>query len=184
MPFAYYRSLSRKDKAIYDASDRVTFLALPRADALHPVVEILRQALERDDRALVEAAASRLVLGLTALFEVEAVDVKVLAVRPELRAAELHGLYTRDGARRPRIRVWMRTLRFKRVVAFRTFLRTLLHEVCHHLDYTLLGLADSFHTQGFFSRESSLFKQLVPASEVQPRSHGDTENGKRNSGPY
>jgi hypothetical protein len=164
MPFAYYRSLSRKDKAIYDASDRVVSIALPRAEALHPIVEVLRQALERDDRALVEAAAARLALGINALLEVEPVDVKVLAVRPELRSAELHGLYTRDGERRPRIRVWMRTLRYKRVVAFRTFLRTLLHEVCHHLDYTLFGLADSFHTQGFFSRESSLFKQLVPES--------------------
>jgi hypothetical protein len=162
MPFAYYRSLSRKDKAIYDASDRVSSIALPRAEALQPIVEILRQALERDDRALVEAAASRLVLGIGALLEVEPVDVRVLAVRPELRSAELHGLYTRDDARRPRIQVWMRTLRYKRVVAFRTFLRTLLHEVCHHLDYALFGLEDSFHTQGFFSRESSLFKQLVP----------------------
>ena len=96
MPFAYYRSLSRKDKAIYDASDRVASIALPRAEALHPVVEILRLALERDDRALVEAAAARLVAGITALLEVEAVDVRVLAVRPELRSAELHGLYTRD----------------------------------------------------------------------------------------
>ena len=114
-------------------------------------------------------------------------DVKVLAVRPELRSAELHGLYTRDGARRPRIRVWMRTLRYKRVVAFRTFLRTLLHEVCHHLDYTLLGLADSFHTQGFFSRESSLFRQLVPTSgttEEKPRRHGDTENGTGDNDLY
>ena len=33
MPFAYYRSLSRKDKAIYDASDRVASIALPRAEA-------------------------------------------------------------------------------------------------------------------------------------------------------
>jgi hypothetical protein len=162
MPFAYYRSLSRKDRAIYDASDRMAAIALPRAEALHPIVDILRQALERDDRRLVEAAATRLVLGLTTLLEVEPVSVAVLAVRPELRSAELHGLYTRDGKRPPRIQVWMRTLRFKRVVAFRTFLRTLLHEVCHHLDYTLLALDDSFHTQGFFSRESSLFKQLVP----------------------
>lgn len=164
MPFAYYRGLSRKDRAIYDASDRVSSIALPRAEALHPVVDILRQALERDDRALVEAAATRLVLGITELLAVEPVSVGVLAVRPELRSAELHGLYTRDGALRPRIRVWMRTLRYKRVVAFRTFLRTLLHEVCHHLDYTLLALGDSFHTQGFFSRESSLFKQVVPES--------------------
>ena len=27
---------------------------------------------------------------------------------------------------------------------------------------TLLALGDSFHTQGFHSRESTLFKQLVP----------------------
>ena len=47
-------------------------------------------------------------------------------------------------------------------MAFRTFLRTLLHEVGHHLDYEHLRLADSFHTEGFFKRESSLFYQLVP----------------------
>jgi len=55
----------------------------------------------------------------------------------------------------------MRTARQKRVVAFRTFLRTLLHEVGHHVDYTLLRLGDSFHTQGFYARESHLFHQLV-----------------------
>jgi hypothetical protein len=31
----------------------------------------------------------------------------------------------------------------------------------HHLDVTLLGLDDSFHTEGFFKRESSLVRQLV-----------------------
>ncbi len=56
----------------------------------------------------------------------------------------------------------MRTVRHRRVVAFRTFLRTLLHEVGHHVDYERLSLADSFHTEGFFRRESSLFRQLVP----------------------
>ncbi len=49
--------------------------------------------------------------------------------------------------------------------AFRTFLRTLLHEICHHLDYELLKLDDSFHTEGFFKRESSLFNQLVAPKE-------------------
>ena len=47
------------------------------------------------------------------------------------------------------------------MVAFRTFLRTLLHEMGHHLDYTLLKLGDSLHTQGFYQRESHLFHQLV-----------------------
>jgi uncharacterized damage-inducible protein DinB len=55
----------------------------------------------------------------------------------------------------------MRTAQQKRVVAFRTFLRTLLHEIGHHVDYTRLRLGDSFHTQGFYQRESSLFHQLV-----------------------
>ena len=56
----------------------------------------------------------------------------------------------------------MRTAKQRRVVAFRTYLRTLLHEVGHHLDYERLELPDSFHTEGFFRRESSLFNQLVP----------------------
>src|SRR5207245_5265764 len=47
-------------------------------------------------------------------------------------------------------------------VAFRSYLRTLLHEVGHHVDYTGLRLPESYHTQGFYKRESSLFHQLVP----------------------
>ena len=43
---------------------------------------------------------------------------------------------------------WMRTARRKQVVAFRTFLRTFLHEIGHHLDYELLRLAETFHTEG------------------------------------
>jgi hypothetical protein len=45
--------------------------------------------------------------------------------------------------------------------------RTLLHECCHHLDFELLQLEDTFHTQGFFRRESSLVRQLLP--EPGPR---------------
>jgi hypothetical protein len=166
MPFAYYDRLSRRERAIYDRSDAVTRLPVPVAESLRPLADLLRAALARDHRAEVETVASRLCLGLTRALEVEDVQVSVLAVRPSLREAELHGLYTRDAKRPPRIQVWMRTVHYKRVVAFRTFLRTLLHEVCHHLDYTYLKLEDSFHTEGFFKRESSLFYQLVPRAEA------------------
>jgi hypothetical protein len=57
----------------------------------------------------------------------------------------------------------MRTAANANVVKFRTFLRTLLHEIVHHLDVTLLGFDDSFHTEGFFRRESSLVRQLLGA---------------------
>jgi hypothetical protein len=172
MPFAYYDRLSRRERAIYDRSDAVTRIVLPAPEPLRPVVDVLKQGLERDQRKAVEAAAQMLVRGLTESLRVEPVDVGVLAIRPTLREAELHGLYTREPGRRPRIRVWMRTVRYKRVVAFRTFLRTLLHEACHHLDYTHLKLADSFHTEGFFKRESSLFYQLVPREAPPPRAEG------------
>jgi hypothetical protein len=165
VPFAYYDRLSRRDKELYDRSDRIRRIDLPRAEGLRPIVEVLRQGLAGDDRKVVEAAAARLLLGITAILGVEPVEVGVLAVRPSLRAAELHGLYTRDEKRRARIRVWMRTVHHQRVVAFRTFLRTLLHELCHHLDYCHFKLADSFHTEGFFQRESSLFYQLVPRDQ-------------------
>lgn len=46
------------------------------------------------------------------------------------------------------------------MVAYRTFLRTLLHELGHHLDYELYRLEESFHTQGFYKREASMFRQL------------------------
>lgn len=91
---------------------------------------------------------------------VESVKVKVLSKRPSSSREELFGTYSEREDQPAEIVVWMRTAKRKQVVAVRTFLRTLLHELCHHLDYTLLELDDSFHTEGFFRRESSLFTQL------------------------
>jgi hypothetical protein len=35
-----------------------------------------------------------------------------------------------------------------------------MHEIGHYMDYALLKLEDSYHTQGFFKRESSLVRTL------------------------
>jgi DinB family protein len=99
--------------------------------------------------------------GLAEVLGAPPVRVEVLAARPHARWGELHGLYTAERGKRPKIQLWMRTAKQKRVVAFRTYLRTLLHEVGHHLDYTVLRLGESYHTEGFYKRESSLFHQLV-----------------------
>src|SRR5437773_466811 len=120
-------------------------LELPLADGLR---------LEND--------LATLLRGLTDAMSLPPVGVEVLAARPHARWGELHGLYTNERGKPPKIQLWMRTAKQKRVVAFRTFLRTLLHEVGHHVDYTGLRLKDSFHTEGFYKRESSLFYQLVP----------------------
>jgi len=99
------------------------------------------------------------------------VRVKVLTVRPSGNWGELHGLYEpeEDGAS-ALITVWMRTVARKQVVAFRTFLRTLLHELCHHLDYELYRFPETFHTQGFYRRESNLMAELADgAGEAKRR---------------
>jgi hypothetical protein len=161
MPFAYFRRLTRWQQAIYLESDGIVTMRLPEAPRLQPLVTAMARALESGDRATTDSAAQRLVTGLVRALGAPPVRVKVLAARPHAGWGELHGLYETPRAGPPLITLWMRTARQKRVVAFRTFLRTLLHEVGHHVDYTLLRLDDSFHTQGFYARESHLFHQLV-----------------------
>lgn len=55
------------------------------------------------------------------------------------------------------IRVWMRTAVRKQVTSFGTFLSTITHESCHHLDFKLFGFADSWHTRGFYERVAALY---------------------------
>jgi hypothetical protein len=168
--YAYYAKLKARDKATYRRSDEVVKLALRDRAAHAPLVAAIDAALASEQRTKIEQACQALADAISASFDVPRVRVKVLSRRPSTRDSELHGLYD-PGDRRaqPVIRVWMRTAQHKRVVAFRTFLRTLLHELCHHLDYQLLQLDDSFHTEGFFKRESSLFKQLISADERRRR---------------
>ena len=164
MRFAYYDRLSPKEKAVYRASDEVREVPLRDPSSIWPLVEVLRGALASGELKQVERAAQSLVDALTAMVEVEPVRVQVLPERPKFaEGGELHGLYRwgEDEAEPPEIFLWMRTAAKARVVAFKTFLRTLLHEVLHHFDLALLDLPASFHTQGFFARESSLFHQLV-----------------------
>jgi hypothetical protein len=48
------------------------------------------------------------------------------------------------------------------VVAFRTYLRTLLHEFGHHVGLPVLSSSPIPPHAGLHQRESSLFHQLVP----------------------
>lgn len=162
MPFAYYARLSRKDQATYRKSDAIRALPVPGAEALHPAVEALRAALAAGEGRKVALASFEICSGVCRALGVKTPQLRVLAVRPREAWGELHGLYTPGERGGATIRVWMRTARHARPVAFRTYLRTLLHELLHHLDLEALGLEWSFHTEGFFARESSLFRQLAP----------------------
>ena len=162
MPFAYYKRLNGAQQRIYRRSDGIRSVILPETQ-LDLLLEAMRNNLKGDQTEGVEAVCQQFLNRLTAALNVAVVRVKVDATRPHGRWGELHGLYTPAEDRNPaQIEVWMRTARRRQIVAFRTFLRTLVHELCHHLDYELLKLPDSFHTEGFYQRESSLLNQITP----------------------
>jgi hypothetical protein len=163
VPFAYYDNLSPEQKRTYRKSDRILRIEWPEAARLLPIAQAIPPVLEAADRAGVERACQALVDAMNAQLATPAVEVRVLERRPSNNAGELQGLYEPDevtGAA-ARITVWMRTARKEQVVKFRTFLRTLVHEVCHHLDYELYKLPETFHTQGFYTRESALMRELL-----------------------
>jgi hypothetical protein len=163
MVFPYYNKLSAAQKRIYESSDEMHSVPLPDVAKLHQLIPMLAAALEQEDHQQVEKVCQNIVLGMERQLEVPLLRVRVLTVRPSASWGELHGLYEgAQGKSSAVITLWMRTAKHRRVVAFRAFLRTLLHEFCHHLDYELYSLPDSFHTEGFYKRESSLFHQLVP----------------------
>ena len=160
--FSYYEHLSAKDKATYRKSDAVSSIPLPDASALAPLVKELEASLASGKRVRVAQSAKALSDALLAQLGAPSVKIHVRVVRPAIEGGELHGLYTfAQEGRAPKLEVWMRTAANANVVKFRTFLRTLLHEIVHHLDVTLLGFDDSFHTEGFFRRESSFVRQLL-----------------------
>lgn len=177
MPFPYYARLTARQKKIYRASDAVVAVELPGAESLQPLAGELERALVAADRRAVQGLAQRLADGICAALGVPAVKVRVLAARPTGGYGELHGLYEPEPPP-ARITLWMRTAAKKQVVAFRSFLRTLVHELLHHLDYELYRFEETFHTEGFFARESSLARQLL-GEPPAPRPEGNREPGRR-----
>lgn len=163
MPFAYYDRLSPASKKTYRESDAITRIALPEGAALVPRARSIETALASASRPEVEAACQSLVDALNARLGTPPVAVRVLERRPANAGGELQGLYEPDEVTGgvARITVWMRTAQREQVVKFRTFLRTLVHEVCHHVDYELYKLPETFHTEGFYARESALTRELL-----------------------
>jgi hypothetical protein len=165
MPFPYYVRLSAARQRIYRKSDDIAALDIPPGLDLGSTVSGIGDALRDEDRARTQRTCQALIDALTAGYHVPPVQVKVLTKRPADGYGELHGLYEPEGGGTPiRITVWMRTAQRKQVVAFKTFFRTLIHELCHHLDYEMFALEETFHTEGFYKRESSLVNALLAQS--------------------
>jgi hypothetical protein len=155
--------LTPAQQRIYDRSVAISSVPLSPTPQLFSTTQTLQAALAAEEDIRVQSLSQTVVNQICARLSVRTVKIVVQGVRPSNRRGELHGLYTQysGGSENDSIQVWMRTAKRGQVVAFRTFLRTLLHEVCHHLDYVYFDLRESYHTEGFFQRESSLFRTLT-----------------------
>lgn len=164
------RKFSRSDERAYTRSNAVSAIRVPPSALLRSRVAAVAAALETEDRTRVELASQQLLDLFCQLLRVPPLRVEVCGKRPTNHYGELHGLYTPANGKvaRDRVQVWMRTARRLQVVAFKTFLRTMLHELCHHLDYEYLKLERSFHTEGFYRRESSLVYTALPRTPAPP----------------
>lgn len=162
MRFSYYDRLSGARKKIYRRSDAIVTLGIPLGLELGETVRRIGEMLAADNRRAVQRACQELIDDLNSGYRVPPARVRILDRRPAEGDGELHGLYEPgEGRSSARITAWMRTAQRRQVVAFKTFLRTLIHELCHHLDYELFALEETFHTEGFYKRESTLVAALL-----------------------
>jgi hypothetical protein len=139
-------------------SDRIKTLDLPQGGRLLTISQFIESAMRGRTTADVRRACAQFLDVASDFYKVPNCGVRVLAARPlrvrENWSSELFGDYTPQTML---IRVWMRTAVRKEITSFGTFLSTVCHEFCHHLDFQRFGFGDSWHTRGFYERAAALY---------------------------
>ena len=139
-------------------SDCIKTLDLPLNTDLQEIAQRIESAMKADKIRDVRSTCAAFLATASNFYAVPTCDVRVLAARPlrtrEHGTLELFGDYAPDSML---MRVWMRTAIRKEVTSIGTFLSTLCHEFCHHLDFKKFGFADSWHTRGFYERAGVLY---------------------------
>jgi len=139
-------------------SDRIRTLDLPQDGRLLTISQSIESAMKAGTTVDVRRNRAEFLLAASEFYKVPDCGVRVLAARPlrvrEAWATELFGDYTPQTML---IRVWMRTAVRKEITSFGTFLSTVCHEFCHHLDFQKFGFPDSWHTRGFYERAAALY---------------------------
>jgi hypothetical protein len=143
----------------FTQSEALVTIPLPEDERLRQAALAIESALTAEARATVQRTSAEFIRVAADFYSVPVPKVSALAARP-LRvregawASELFGDYALATGN---IRVWTRTAVQKKVTSFGTFLSTLCHEFCHHLDCACLGFSPSPHTRGFYARTAVLY---------------------------
>jgi hypothetical protein len=154
----------------YRESEGLKALELPADTRLSESARLIESLMKEGTCAQVAEACATFLAQAASFYGVRPPEIRALAARP-LRvreggwATELFGDYSlSDG----RIRIWTRTAVRKQVTSFGTFLSTLCHEFCHHLDCKKFGFIRSPHTRGFYERAAMLYHHArgTPAKKL------------------
>ena len=119
----------------FHASDRLLTLEVPADDRLRRPAKSIQAALKADRRSELKAACTEFLRRAADFHSVPGIQVltaRPIRVREGRWATELFGDYAPATGM---IRNWMRKAVRKEVTSFGTFLSTLCHEFCHHLDF-------------------------------------------------
>ena len=139
-------------------SDRIKTLDLPQDGCLLRCAKSIESAMKAGTTVDARRACAEFLALASSFYRVSTPGIRVLAARPlkvrESWATELFGDYNPETML---IRLWMRTAVRKEITSFGTFLSTLCHEFCHHLDFQRLRFPDSWHTRGFYERTATLY---------------------------
>ncbi len=162
----------RSQQAEYAASEGLALFAPPPpAEPLQSATRALCAAVESGDAPAVRRASVAVLEPLSDFFSVAPPPVSVLGVRPhrvheEVTTYQLYGDYAPDTQK---IRVWLKTAVRAQVSTPRSFLSTLLHEFCHHLDCAKLAWPGSYHTRGFYTRVDQLYHLALATPDAKRR---------------
>jgi len=142
-------------------SDRIRTLDLPQDGRLLALAQSIELAIAGGTNAAVRRACVDFLAEAAEFYETPICGIRVLAARPlrvrERGTIELFGDYDPMSML---IRLWMRTAVRKEITSFGTFLSTLCHEFCHHLDFQKFGFENSWHTRGFYERTAALYHHV------------------------
>ena len=131
-----------RNRAGFLESDQIRTLDLPQNGRLLPIAKSVESAMKAERCADVRRACAEFLAQTSDFYRTPTCGIRVLAARPlrvrEHWTTELFGDYNPETML---IRVWLRTAVRKQVTSFGTFLSTLCHEFCHHLDYQEFGVS-------------------------------------------
>jgi hypothetical protein len=133
------------------------------AKVLHIAVKFLAEALKNGDEEGINEYTNEAIAELNRIYKLPHLHVYTGGKRRlTRRGGQYYGVYKTKGKadERHSISVYSRTAKTQKYVAPKTFLRTLIHEWCHHYDKYRLKLTNTYHTKGFYDRLNIIYSKL------------------------